>query len=177
MRWTQLSRASSIALYASSIVLYGGGHSWIGKRCNSELRRVNYFTQMCRGSRAGSYLRLIDFFITFSSTLGLMVRFRKRTFAMRGTPTSTGGAPPALFDPLTCFNRQRLKRDLRCALIRPPRGGDDTAAVSFCWNGGGGNRCALLLPQGGGGRFDRWQASRALRATHLLYLRILEYNR
>ena len=35
----------------------------------------NYFTEMCSGSEAGSYLRFIDF---FHSTLGLRVITKKR---------------------------------------------------------------------------------------------------
>ena len=36
----------------------------------------NYFTAMCSGSEAGSYLRLIDF--VYHSTLGLRVKKKKR---------------------------------------------------------------------------------------------------
>ena len=36
----------------------------------------NYFTEMCRGSEAGSYLRLIDF--VYHSTLGLRVIKKRR---------------------------------------------------------------------------------------------------
>ena len=36
----------------------------------------NYFTEMCSGSEAGSYLRLIDF--VYHSTLGLRVIKKKR---------------------------------------------------------------------------------------------------
>ena len=36
----------------------------------------NYFTQMCSGSEAGSYLRLIDF--VYHSTLGLRVIKKKK---------------------------------------------------------------------------------------------------
>ena len=38
--------------------------------------RNNYFTEMCSGSEAGSYLRLIDF--VYHSTLGLRVIKRRR---------------------------------------------------------------------------------------------------
>ena len=38
---------------------------------------VNYFTQMCSGSEAGSYLRLIDG--VYHSTLGLRVIKKKKT--------------------------------------------------------------------------------------------------
>ena len=38
--------------------------------------RHNYFTEMCSGSEAGSYLRLIDF--VYHSTLGLRV-IKKKT--------------------------------------------------------------------------------------------------
>ena len=46
----------------------------------------NYFTEMCSGSEAGSYLRLIDF--VHHSTLGLRVIKRERELAAgfgRGT--------------------------------------------------------------------------------------------
>jgi len=36
----------------------------------------NYFTEMCSGSEAGSYLRLIDF--VYYSTLGLRVIKKKK---------------------------------------------------------------------------------------------------
>jgi len=36
----------------------------------------NYFTEMCSGSEAGSYLRLIDF--VYHSTLGLRVITKKK---------------------------------------------------------------------------------------------------
>ena len=36
----------------------------------------NYFTEMCSGSKAGSYLRLID--LVYHSTLGLRVIKKKR---------------------------------------------------------------------------------------------------
>ena len=39
----------------------------------------NYFTEMCSGSEAGSYLRLVDF--VYHSTLGLRVIKKKRTNA------------------------------------------------------------------------------------------------
>jgi len=38
----------------------------------------NYFTEMCSGSEAGSYLRLMDF--VYHSTLGLRVIKKKRKF-------------------------------------------------------------------------------------------------
>jgi len=41
----------------------------------------NYFTEMCSGSEAGSYLRLIDF--VFHSTLGLRV-IKKREKSVQG---------------------------------------------------------------------------------------------
>ena len=44
---------------------------------------VNYFTEMCSGSEAGSYLRLIDF--AYHSTLGLRVIKKKREGAIRAT--------------------------------------------------------------------------------------------
>ena len=36
----------------------------------------NYFTEMCSGSEAGSYVRLIDF--VYHSTLGLRVKKKKK---------------------------------------------------------------------------------------------------
>jgi len=39
-------------------------------------REGNYFTEMCSGSEAGSYFRLIDF--VYHSTLGLRVIKKKR---------------------------------------------------------------------------------------------------
>ena len=38
-------------------------------------REMNYFTEMCSGSEAGSYVRLIDF--VYHSTLGLRVIKKK----------------------------------------------------------------------------------------------------
>ena len=43
----------------------------------------NYFTEMCSGSEAGSYLRLIDF--VYHSTLGLRVITRERE-SLLGAP-------------------------------------------------------------------------------------------
>jgi len=40
--------------------------------------QIHYCTQMCSGSEAGSYLRLIDF--VYQSTLGLRVIEKKREY-------------------------------------------------------------------------------------------------
>ena len=45
----------------------------------------NYFTEMCSGSEAGSYLRLIDF--VYHSTLGLRVIKKKKTCAPVRAPS------------------------------------------------------------------------------------------
>ena len=45
------------------------------------LRLNNYFTEMCSGSEAGSYLRLIDF--VYHSTLGVRV-IKKKQMMVRG---------------------------------------------------------------------------------------------
>ena len=42
----------------------------------------NYFTEMCSGSEAGSYLRLIDF--VYHSTLGLRVIKKKKKYVSGG---------------------------------------------------------------------------------------------
>ena len=47
----------------------------MGGSLNSQLEN-NYFTEMCSGSGAGSYLRLID--VVYHSTLGLIVIKKKR---------------------------------------------------------------------------------------------------
>ena len=49
--------------------------------CNSGKCAGNYFTEMCSGSEAGSYLRLIDF--VYHSTLGLSVIKKKKRGAAR----------------------------------------------------------------------------------------------
>jgi len=41
----------------------------------------NYFTEICSGSEAGSYLRLIDF--EYHSTLGLRVIMKKRSLGSK----------------------------------------------------------------------------------------------
>jgi len=41
----------------------------------------NYFTEMCSGSEAGSYLRLID--VVYHSTLGLRVIKKKKKRSLR----------------------------------------------------------------------------------------------
>ena len=46
----------------------------------------NYYTEMCSGSEAGSYLRLIDF--VYHSTLGLRVIKKKREAPCRLSPPS-----------------------------------------------------------------------------------------
>jgi len=48
---------------------------WGGRFIASQFKN-NYFTEMCSGSEAGSYLRLIDF--VYHSTLGLRVINQKR---------------------------------------------------------------------------------------------------
>ena len=67
------SRGTPTALYAAM-------------SCRARVRHRyylnNYFTEMCGGSEAGSYLRLIDF--SYHSTLGL----RERKLRSRGTPTT-----------------------------------------------------------------------------------------
>ena len=57
---------------------------------------VNYFTEMCSGSEAGSYLRLIDF--VYHSTLGLRVITKQKVFCTgplryRGTSLIRNRAP------------------------------------------------------------------------------------
>jgi len=60
----------------------GCGSRWRGaqRRARSLHTRFefenNYFTEMCSGSEAGSYLRLIDF--VYHSTLGLRVIKKKK---------------------------------------------------------------------------------------------------
>ena len=49
---------------------------WSTDRYSSQIKN-NYFTEMCSGSEAGSYLRLIDF--VYHSTLGLRVLKKKKT--------------------------------------------------------------------------------------------------
>jgi len=49
-------------------------------RCSSQFEN-NYFTEMCSGSEAGSYLRLIDWM--YHSTLGLKVIKKKKKSQMR----------------------------------------------------------------------------------------------
>ena len=57
----------------------------------------NYFTEMCSGSEAGSYLRLIDFCITQRAARGLRSAARwSRVFlnsALHLLPTSEGNLP------------------------------------------------------------------------------------
>ena len=66
-------------------------------RCSSQFEN-NYFTEMCSGSEAGSYLRLIDF--VYHSTLGLRVIQKKRR--RRRLP---GSAARGLSPPNTCAYR------------------------------------------------------------------------
>ena len=47
------------------------------KGLNNYKALINYFTEMCSGSEAGSYLRLIDF--VCHSTLGLRVIKKRRS--------------------------------------------------------------------------------------------------
>ena len=49
----------------------------------------NYFTEMCSGSEAGSYLRLIDF--VYHSTLGLRVRKKKKKVSTPLNQREIGG--------------------------------------------------------------------------------------
>jgi len=63
-----------------------GGSPWIrrGQRACSQFEN-NYFTEMCSGSEAGSYLILTDF--VYHSTLGLKV-MKKKKFAERAAITT-----------------------------------------------------------------------------------------
>ena len=60
----------------------------------SSLRsKNNHSTEMCSGSEAGSYLRLIDF--VYHSTLGLRVIKKKKSHVPgTGVPRSSETAPP-----------------------------------------------------------------------------------
>jgi len=52
----------------------------------------NYFTEMCSGSEAGSYLKLIDF--VYHSTLGLQViKKKEEEDGLRTAPESGSHAP------------------------------------------------------------------------------------
>ena len=42
----------------------GGGDFDVGRLSSTPPGMNNYFTEMCSGSEAGSYVRLIDFYIT-----------------------------------------------------------------------------------------------------------------
>jgi len=55
----------------------------------------NYFTEMCSGSEAGSYLRLIDFM--YHSTLGLRVITKKKKFRASGFEAVQRTGQPLLF--------------------------------------------------------------------------------
>jgi len=57
----------------------------------------NYFTEMCSGSEAGSYLRLID--VVYHSTLGLSVIKKRRRPVPQGAPRPL---PPPPAPPATC---------------------------------------------------------------------------
>ena len=59
-----------------------------GSRNSSQFEN-NYFTEMCSGSEAGSYLRLIDF--VYHSTLGLGVIQKKRSSRGAGAAGGFGG--------------------------------------------------------------------------------------
>jgi len=50
----------------------------------------NYFTEMCSGSQAGSYLRLIDF--VYHSTLGVRVIKKKKKTKLSGSGRFRCGA-------------------------------------------------------------------------------------
>jgi len=61
----------------------------------------NYFTEMCSGSEAGSYLRLIDF--VYHSTLVLRVIEKRSSYWERvGHPPALSGRPNCLFPVLCC---------------------------------------------------------------------------
>jgi len=66
--------------------------------CASQFKN-NYFAEMCRGSEAGSYLRLIHF--VYPSTLGLRVTKKRRSTRLYRTPMNittmnTVPTPPAV---------------------------------------------------------------------------------
>ena len=62
--------------------------------------RVWGLTQMCSGSEAGSYLRLIDF--VYHSTLGLRV-IKKKKKSMRVAPAGRVPVMGMMSIPVTCF--------------------------------------------------------------------------
>ena len=62
----------------------------------------NYFTEMCSGSEAGSYLRLID--VVYHSTLGLRVIKKKKYGGRPPTPSKPQTLPP----PPIIFNRKTI---------------------------------------------------------------------
>ena len=62
--------------------------------CSSQFEN-NYFTEMCRGSEAGSYLRLTDF--VYHSTLGLgVIKKKKNAGELRGPRSGGRLFPPCL---------------------------------------------------------------------------------
>ena len=59
-----------------------GGLAWSACRDAAPTEfENNYFTEMCSGSEAGSYLRLIDF--VYHSTLGLRVIKKKKVHSRK----------------------------------------------------------------------------------------------
>ena len=61
----------------------------------------NYFTEMCSGFEAGSYLRLVDF--VYHSTLGLRVKKKKKKIygaAREGYEPRHQTIPPSQVPPL-----------------------------------------------------------------------------
>ena len=68
-------------------------HAWhIPHEISSQFENT-YFTEMCSGSEAGSYLRLIDF--VYHSTLGLRVAKKKRRISQSITPHAPPTPKPA----------------------------------------------------------------------------------
>ena len=65
----------------------GGPVTTTERRGNSSQFENNYFTEMCSGSEAGSYLRPID--LVYPSTLGLIVIKKRRGNNLQGLSCST----------------------------------------------------------------------------------------
>ena len=72
---------------------------WLGGRAKDRVsdgevddHAEPYFTEMCSGSEAGSYLRLIDF--VYHSTLGLSVTKKKRAQESGAEQISQSGPEP-----------------------------------------------------------------------------------
>ena len=66
---------SSVESRQLKVNRYGSQPGSCTDRYSSKFKN-NYFTEMCSGSEAGSYLRLIDF--VYHSTLGLRVMTKRR---------------------------------------------------------------------------------------------------